>query len=70
MLLIHSETVCLLARAAAAITFRSSAVKRTGTMRPLAVPLGSFGLPTFLAFFCWLKVLKLLYDRRSDCILR
>ena len=56
-----------LALAAAAIAFRSSAVKRTGTMRPLATPLGILGRPTFLAFFCCAKVPKLLSDRCPHC---
>jgi hypothetical protein len=49
--LTNAETVCLLARDASAIAFRSSAVKRTGTIRPLAVPFGNRGRPS-LAFFC------------------
>jgi hypothetical protein len=44
---IHSDTVFWLARAAASIRFRSGALKRTGTIRPLASPLGSLGRPTF-----------------------
>jgi hypothetical protein len=58
VLRIHSETFCLLVFAAASIALRSSAVKRTGTMRPFAVPFGSFGRP-ILAFF-WLKTPSLL----------
>lgn len=65
MLLIHSDRPWLLAFAAASNAFRSSAVKRTGTIRPLACPFGSFGRPTFLVFFCWLKASKLLNYRRS-----
>ena len=51
-----------LALAAASIALVSDAVKRTWTTRPIASPFGSFGLPTFLAFFCCSKVLDLLYD--------
>lgn len=52
VLRIHSETVLLLALAAASTRFRSAGLKRTGTMLPLATPLGSFGLPgcLFAAF--------------------
>src|SRR5439155_3499958 len=64
MLRIHSETVCLLALAAASITLVSSGVKRTGTILPLASPLGSFGRPGFLGFFGCAKTSKLLYDCR------
>ena len=52
----------MLALAAAATAFRSSAVRRTCTVRPLASPFGSFGRPTLLALLCWLKASKLLYD--------
>ncbi len=48
MLRIHPETVCLLDRAAPLIALRTSILKRTGTMRPLASPFGSFGRPGFL----------------------
>jgi hypothetical protein len=61
VLLIHSDTVVLLAFAAAVIRFSKSGLKRTGTMRALAVPFAIFGRPTFLALG-WLKVSKLLYD--------
>src|ERR1039458_6013620 len=53
---------CLLFFARAAIAFRSSGAKRTGTILPFASPFGSFGRPTFLDFFCWLKTSKLLND--------
>jgi hypothetical protein len=62
-LLIHSDVVNLPSRDALTIAFISSRGKRTGTILPLASPFGSFGLPTFLDFFCWLKASKLLYDR-------
>jgi hypothetical protein len=52
----------LLALALAAIAFKSSPLKRTGTIRPIAVPFGSFGGPTFLDFFCCSKISKLLSD--------
>jgi hypothetical protein len=65
---IHSETFWWLAFAAASIAFRSSPVKRTGTILPLAVPFGSLGRPTFLDFFCRAKASKLLYDCGSYCI--
>src|SRR5947208_3306403 len=58
--------LCLLALACASIAFRSSKVKRTGTIFPLASPLGSLGRPTFLGFFC---ISELLNDCRSDCCL-
>jgi hypothetical protein len=49
--LIHSDTDFSLARAAASIRFISKLLNRTGTMRPLASPLGSFGRPILgLAF--------------------
>ena len=48
MLLIHSETVLLLAFAASVIRFRPSALNRTGTIRPFASPFGSIGLPISL----------------------
>ena len=70
MLSIHSETFCLLALAAAVIRLTSSALKRTGMMRPLASPFGSWGRPIFfLVLFCWLKASKLLYDRGKCGIL-
>jgi len=47
---IHSESFRLLAAAFAVIRFISSALKRTGTMRPFASPFGSFGRPIFFAF--------------------
>ena len=60
MLRIHSETFWSAALARTAIAFRSSAVKRTGTILPLFVPFGNLGRP-ILAFFC-AKASKLLYD--------
>lgn len=59
MLLIHSETFCSAALARTAIAFRSSAVKRTGTILPFAAPFGSLGLP-ILDFFCCAKAPYLL----------
>jgi hypothetical protein len=47
----HSETVLLLALAAASTRFRSSGLKRTGTMLSLASPFASLGRPGLLAFF-------------------
>jgi len=41
----------LLALALAAIAFRSSAAKRTGTIRPFASPFGSFGRPALRLLF-------------------
>ena len=64
MLLTHSETVWFLAFAAASIALVSFGVKRTCTVLPFAVPLGSFGLPTFLVFFA---KSELLHDSCSDC---
>ncbi len=52
MLLIHSETVTFLARAACSIAFRSSPVKRTGTIRPFASPFAILGRPTLAFFGC------------------
>jgi hypothetical protein len=40
---IHSDSFLSLALAAASIAFRSSTVKRTGTILPLASPFGSLG---------------------------
>jgi hypothetical protein len=68
VLRIHSETFCLLAFARAAIAFRSSGAKRTGTILPFAAPLGSLGRP-ILAFFC-AKVSRLLHDCGSYRVLR
>jgi hypothetical protein len=65
VLRIHSETVWPLAFAAASTRLRSSGLNRTGTMEPLAVPLGSFGLPGFLVFFVTVTLLRLLYDGGS-----
>src|SRR5882724_10546572 len=42
------------------MAFISSGAKRTGTILPLASPLGILGRPTFLAFFCCGKISKLL----------
>jgi hypothetical protein len=58
VLRIHSETFWLLAFARAAIAFRSSNAKRTGTILPFASPFGSLGRP-ILAFF-WAKASRLL----------
>jgi hypothetical protein len=58
---IHSETVTLLARAAASTFFRSSAFNRTGTMDDFASPLGNFGRPG-LRGLGWVKAAKLLND--------
>jgi|BarGraIncu00222A_1022003.scaffolds.fasta_scaffold236142_1 hypothetical protein len=59
VLRIHSETFCLLAFAALLNRSCSDFAKRTGTIFPLASPLGSFGLPTFLGF-CWFATFELL----------
>ena len=64
MLRIHSETVIFFALADAVIRFKSSPLNRTGTIRPLASPFGSFGRPGFLGFFGGSKVLELLNDCR------
>lgn len=69
MLRIHSEIVICLALALAAMRFKSSALNRTGTMRPFASPLGSFGRPGFLVFFCGSKVPEFLNDCRSHGVL-
>ena len=66
MLRIHSETVLPLALAAAVIFLISSALNRTGTIRPFASPLGNFGLPGFLRFFGCSKVSQLLKDCDSN----
>ena len=50
VLRIHSDKTCPLALAATSMAFKSSVVKRTGTMRPLAWPFGSLGRPGFLVF--------------------
>jgi hypothetical protein len=66
MLLIHSETVCPDAFAAAFTRLIASPFKRTWIVRAFTSPLGSLGRPIFLGFgFCWLKVSELLYDCRS-----
>jgi hypothetical protein len=44
----HSETVFLLALAAASTRFRSSRLNLTGTMLPFAAPFASLGRPGFL----------------------
>jgi hypothetical protein len=62
VLRIHSETVLPLALAADVIFLISSALKRTGKIRPFASPFGSFGLPGFLRFFGCSKVSQLLKD--------
>jgi hypothetical protein len=69
VLRIHSERLWLLALAAASIIFKALAVKRTGTILPLASLLGSLGRPTFLVLFCWLKVSKLLHNGGFNCVL-
>jgi hypothetical protein len=50
VLRIHSETVLLLAFAAASTFLRSSGLNRTGTMLPLATDFASRGRPGFLGF--------------------
>jgi hypothetical protein len=67
VLRIHSETFWSAALARAAIAFRSSIAKRTGTILPLASPFGSLGRP-ILAFFC-AKVFRLLHDCGSYSVL-
>src|ERR1041385_1953782 len=66
VLLIHSDTVTFFSFAFASIARRCSAVKRTGTMRPLAALLGSVGRPTLLALGI---VPVLLNNGRSHCCL-
>ena len=70
MLRVHSDKLLSLALAAASIGFRSSPVKRTGTILPFASPFGSFGLPTFLAFFGCISLPEFLHDGCSYRILR
>jgi len=70
VLLIHSETVWLLAFAAASIAFKSSGRKRTGTIRPFASPFGSLGRPTLLAFFGWGKGSELLHNCSAHSVSR
>ena len=62
MLRIHSETFMPFAVAAAAIRATSSALKRTGTIRPLASPLGIFGRPAFFGLIGFGTVFVLLND--------
>lgn len=62
---IHSETVFRLARAANSMRFRSSALKRTGTIRPLASPFGSFGRPIF-GLVCFAIFPEFLQDHGLD----
>jgi hypothetical protein len=64
MLLTHSDTVWLLALAAEMTFLISSALKRIGTIFPLASPLASFGRPTLLGFGL-LGISVLLNDERS-----
>jgi hypothetical protein len=52
VLRIHAETFCLLAFAAASTFLRSSVLKRTGTMLPLASLFANLGRPGFLGFGC------------------
>jgi hypothetical protein len=54
--------------AAIATAFRSSAVKRTGTILPFASPFGILGRPT-LAFFCCANS-RLLNDESSHSVFR
>src|SRR5665213_1967036 len=49
--------------------FTSSVLKRTGTMRPLASPLGSFGRPIF-GLVCFAMFSELLNDYRLHGRLR
>jgi hypothetical protein len=49
------------------MAFKSSAVKRTGTIRPFASFFGSLGLPTFLTFFCCANVSLLRNYCSTDC---
>jgi hypothetical protein len=65
VLLIHSETFCFLALAAAVMRCTSSALNRTGTMRPLASPLGSLGRP-ILGLVALGTVFELLNDYSLD----
>jgi hypothetical protein len=60
----HSETVLLLALAAASTRFRSSGLNRTGTILPLAADFGSRGRPGFLALGCF-GIAQLLHDGGS-----
>jgi hypothetical protein len=62
VLRIHSEIFWSLALAAAVIRSISSELKRTGRMRPLAVPFGSFGLPIFFGLVGFGTVSELLND--------
>jgi TPR repeat protein len=62
VLRIHSETFWLLAVAAVVMRFTSSALKRTGTIRPLASPFGSLGRPIFLGLVCFPIFFELLHD--------
>src|SRR5437879_4334223 len=48
----------------------SSALKRTGTIRPLASPFGNFGLPIFLDLVCFAMFFELLPGRRLHSGLR
>jgi hypothetical protein len=66
VLLIHSETDWSFRLAAAVMAFKSSARNRTGTIRPLASPLASFGLPIFFGLVGFATVLELLHNGRFD----
>lgn len=61
---IHPESVfCSLAFTTLENSFNSASVKRTGTIRPLASPLGSLGRPIFLVLFLLLTIVP------HDCCL-
>src|ERR1019366_996299 len=62
VLRIHSEIFMSLALAAAVMRWTSSGLNRTGTIRPLASPLGSFGRPIFLGLVGFGTVPELLND--------
>lgn len=64
VLLIHSETVILLAFAADSTALMASGENRTGTMRPFAFPFGSFGRPIF-----GLVALAMFAELLNDCSL-
>lgn len=69
VLLIHSEIFWSLALAAAAMRLTSSALKRTGTIRPLASPFGNFGRPIF-GLVCFAMFPEFLHDYCPDGGLR
>ena len=64
VLRIHSEIFMSLALASAVMRWTSSGLNRTGTIRPLASPLGSFGRPIFLGLVGFDTVPELLNDCR------